>query len=50
MDDINSELIEWGIRRKPLYERQRNAIREMEDKKNEQQRSSNNTDERSDQM
>ena len=27
------EEIEWGLRRKPLYERQRDAIKEMEDKK-----------------
>lgn len=37
------EEIEWGLRRKPLYERQRNAIREMEDKKDgKEQRSSGN--------
>ena len=50
MEANNSEEIEWGIRRKPLYERKRNAIREMEDKKYEQQRSSDYADKRSDQM
>lgn len=46
----DQEVIEWGIRRKPLYERQRNAIIEMEEKKNEQQHSSGNTDKWSDQV
>ena len=35
MSEINHEEIEWGIKRKPLYERQRNALREMEETKNE---------------
>ena len=50
MSEINHEEIEWGIKRKPLYERQRNALREMEDKKDEQQRSSSDTNKRSNQM
>lgn len=45
------EEIEWGLRRKPLYERQRNAIREMEDKKDgKEQCSSGNARERNHQV
>ena len=51
MNEYNHETVEWGIRRKTLYERQRDALREMEEMKDgNKQRSSSETRERSDQM
>lgn len=51
MDEfMNHEVIEWEIKRKSFCERQRDAIREMESKRDEQQLSNRVTEERRNQM
>lgn len=50
MSEINHEEIEWGIKRKPLYERQRIAYEMEEMNDGENKRSSCNAGERSNQM
>ena len=41
MEDINQEVVEWGIKRDPIYIRQRKAFNEMEEKNYEKQQCSN---------
>ena len=50
MSETNHEEIEWGIKRKPLYERQRDAYEMEEMKDGENKRSSCYAGERSNQM
>ena len=50
MSEINHEESEWGIKRKPLYERQRIAYEMEEMNDGENKRSSCNAGERSNQV
>ena len=51
MRESSIEEVEWGINRKPLYEREREALREMEEMKDgTNKRSSSNADEWGNQM
>lgn len=51
MRETSHEEVEWGINRKPLYEREREALREMEEMKDGANKcSSGNADEWSNQV